>query len=257
MCLLAFAHQHHPRWRFLLAGNRDEFHERPTAALAEWADRPALVAGRDLRSGGTWAGVDAHGRVAVVTNVRDPSIALAAAPSRGGLPVDFLAGGNDADTHARELLERASAYAPFNLILADAGACRFVSNHPRPRQRPVLPGVHALSNGDLDEPWPKTRQLRARMNAWIEAGDEDVTPLWQALADETTASDRDLPSTGVSLEWERMLSPAFIRSRDYGTRTSTLIAIDQQGHGWIAERRFGPDGVFEGETRLEIAPPSR
>lgn len=257
MCLLAFAYQHHRRWRFLLAGNRDEFHQRPTTTLVQWPERPGLMAGRDLRSGGTWAGADARGRVAVVTNVRDPSITLATAPSRGGLPVAFLDGSQNVAGHAQSLLTQAAAYAPFNLILADATGCHFVSNHPQPRRQLVMPGVHALSNGDLDEPWPKTRRLRARMSAWIDAGKDDIDPLWQALADDTPANDDELPSTGVGLDWERILSPAFIRGRDYGTRTSTLIAVDHDGHGWIAERRFGPDGVFEGETRLEIALPRR
>jgi uncharacterized protein with NRDE domain len=59
-----------------------------------------------------------------------------------------------------------------------------------------------------------------------------------------------LPDTGVGIELERLLSAAFIRGQAYGTRASTLIAIDYEGRGYISERRFGPDGVFEGETTL-------
>ncbi len=252
MCLLAFAYQSHPRWRFLLAGNRDEFHERPSAALARWPGTPPVWAGRDLRSGGTWTGVGACGRFAVVTNVRDPSIALAQAPTRGRLPVDFLVGTDRASGHAATLLDSAPQYAPFNLLLLDAQGCQFASNYPELRTHAVPAGIHGLSNGDLDEPWPKTRRLMAALAGWTQRRDDDVEPLWQALADERLADDAALPDTGVGLERERMLSAAFIRNPVYGTRTSTLVAIDAAGDGWISERRFGPDGVFEGETTLRI-----
>lgn len=254
MCLLALAWKTHPRWRLLLAGNRDEFHDRPTAPLARWADAPDVLAGRDLQSGGTWAGVDARGRVAVVTNVRDPAIQVPGAPSRGQLAAGFLADADGADHRTAGLLAVAGAFAPFNLVLADGLDCEYLSNYPTPRRTPLPPGVHGLSNGDLDEPWPKTLALKERLAAWLTLDTDDVSPLWRALADETLAEDDRLPDTGVGLERERMLSPAFIRGGIYGTRASTLIAIDHDGHGWIGERRFGPDGVFEGETTLRIGP---
>ena len=254
MCLVALAWNVHPRWRLLLAGNRDEFHARPTAPLAHWAASPALMAGQDLQSGGTWAGVDAAGRVAVVTNVRDPAIQVPGAPSRGQLAAGFLQSTDSADHRATGLLVAAEVFAPFNLLLADANVCVYVSNYPTPRRTTLAPGVHALSNGDLDEPWPKTMALRERLAAWIAADHDDVGPLWAALADETSAPDADLPDTGVGVELERLLSPAFLRGDRYGTRASSLIAIDHAGHGWISERRFGPAGVFEGETTLRIGP---
>lgn len=252
MCLVAFAWKVHPRWRLMLAGNRDEFHARPTAPLAHWADAPALMAGQDLESGGTWAGADATGRVAVVTNVRDPAIRIPGAPSRGQLAAGFLRSRDSADHRANGLLVAAEVFAPFNLLLADATDCEYISNYPTPRRITVAPGLHGVSNGDLDEPWPKTVALKQQLAAWLATDADDVSPLWQALADETRAPDDRLPDTGVGIELERMLSPAFIRGDRYGTRASTLIAIDHAGHGWISERRFGPEGVFEGETTLRI-----
>lgn len=250
MCVLALAWNFHPRWRLLLAGNRDEFHQRPTAALSRWEGKPSLLAGRDLVSSGTWAGIDDQGRLAVVTNVRDPRVALAQAPSRGGLVSGFLQQKHTAAEFADSLLMHASAYAPFNLLLADADGCRFISNHPAPRQQSVAAGIHGLSNGDLDEPWRKTRELSRKLAAWVASDSDEVAPLWQALADQSPADDEELPDTGIGQERERLLSPAFISGPVYGTRASTLIAIDHDGRGWISERRFGPDGVFEGETTL-------
>ena len=254
MCLVALAWKSHPRWRLLLAGNRDEFHARPTAALARWPGERAILAGRDLQSGGTWAGIADDGRCAVVTNVRDPLAGADAAMSRGALPVDFLAGALDADAHGRRLLSGSTQYAPYNLLLVDADSCEYVGNTPV-EHRAIAPGIHGMSNGGFDSDWPKTRRLCAAMEAWSHTDATDPAAMWNALADERIAADSELPNTGVGLELERMLSAAFIRGPRYGTRASTLIAIDYEGRGWISERRFGPDGVFEGETTLRSTLP--
>jgi len=250
MCLVAFAWNVHPRWRLVLAGNRDEFHARPASPLATWPGS-GLVAGRDLKSGGTWVGLGPRGRVAVITNVRDGLSPTFVGPSRGALPVDFLIGNAPALVHAATLATVSGDYAPFNLVLADAEGCAYVGNHPASGAHAVAPGVHGLSNGAFDAPWPKTRRLRTALQAWLAAGDEDPAPLWRALADERHAPDAELPDTGVGRDLERRLSPAFIRGRDYGTRASTLILVGHDGHARIHERRFGPDGVFEGETVLQ------
>lgn len=248
MCVVAFAWHSHPRWRLLLAGNRDEAHARPTAGLAHWTGT-GMLAGRDLRSGGTWVGLDRRGRVAVVTNVRDGIAAPHAGPSRGALPTAFLDGSTDAAAMTATLLEDAAAYAPFNLVLADADACWHLGNHPLQREA-LAAGVHGISNGRLDAPWPKTRRLCAALQTWIDAGSDELQPLWDALADRCIAADQELPDTGIGLELERQLSSAFIRGDAYGTRACTVIAVDHDGRGFIHERRFGPNGVFEGETVL-------
>ncbi|MFT3763128.1 MAG: NRDE family protein [Pseudoxanthomonas sp.] len=248
MCLVALAWKVHPRWRLLLAGNRDELHARPTAPLARWPGS-GIRAGRDLQSGGTWAGIDGCGRCAVVTNVRDP-LAARAGPSRGQLPVGFLESQADAFACAESIAASARDFAPFNLLLADADACIHLGNHPQVERRAIAPGVHGMSNGGFDEAWPKTRRLCGAMEKWLESGNEDFDPLWRALADEGIAPDEELPDTGVGLERERLLSAAFIRNPVYGTRASTIVAIDHEGKGFIAERRFGPDGAFAGETTL-------
>ena len=249
MCLIAFAWHAHPRWRLLLAGNRDEFHARPSAALARWNDAP-IVGGRDLEAGGTWLGVTNGGRCCVVTNVRDPRDPQHGV-SRGLLATDYLRGDADAAMHAQQLLRKAADYRPFNLLTFDAREAFYLGNRPEPRAQAVTSGVHGLSNADFNTPWPKTRTLMQRLQQWIDAGDDaDFAPLFEALADETQAPEAQLPDTGVGLERERWLSSAFIRGEQYGTRASTVVAIGHDGHGVIAERRFGPNGVPAGETML-------
>lgn len=251
MCLIAFAWQAHPRWRLVLVGNRDEMHARPSAPLVRWNDLP-ILGGRDLEAGGTWLGATDAGRCCVVTNVRDPRDPQVGA-SRGLLATDFLAGDDGATAHAQALLATAANYRPFNLLTFDAHAAYYLGNRPGARAEAVTPGVHGLSNADFNTPWPKTRALMQRLTVWLRVGGaEDFAPLFAALADETRAPDAELPDTGVGLERERLLSPAFIRGERYGTRASTVVAIGHDGKGVIAERRFGPQGRFDGETRLEL-----
>ncbi|HET6395314.1 MAG TPA: NRDE family protein [Pseudoxanthomonas sp.] len=252
MCVAAFAWNAHPRWRLVLAGNRDEFHARPSAPLARWPDAPGVYGGRDLAAGGTWLGVDARGRCALVTNVRDPRAPQDGA-SRGLLASDYLRGDRGALAHAAALLPGAGGYRPFNLLLFDAVACAWVSNRPAIIVRPA-DGVHVLSNAELDAPWPKAVALGASLGGWLEEEPEDTGfhALFAALADDAPWPDAQLPDTGIGLERERWLSAAFIRGADYGTRASTVIALDRAGGGIIVERRWGPQGVALGSTRLTL-----
>jgi uncharacterized protein with NRDE domain len=252
MCLIAFAWHAHPRWRLVLVGNRDEFHVRPTAALAPWDEAPDIVAGRDLEAGGTWAGVAPHGRVSVITNVRDMT-ADHSGLSRGLLVADYLGSNVPARTHAIELMSSAKGYRPFNLLTFDHDDAYYLGNHPQARAQRVEAGVHGLSNADFNAPWPKTRALVDHLTAWVEAGkDGDIDSLFDLLADRGTWPDDVLPDTGIGIERERLLSSAFIVGETYGTRASTVVLVDHDDRTIIAERRFGPHGVLRGETRYDL-----
>ena len=253
MCLLTLAIDQSRRFPLVLAGNRDEFHARPSAPLARWAS-PSIVAGKDLEAGGTWLGVTDDGRCSVVTNVRDPRDPQLGR-SRGLLAIDYLGGERDAAAHAQALLATAADYRPFNLLTFDAHAAFYLGNRPESRAQAITAGVHGLSNADFNTPWPKTRALMQRMQAWLAQGDvEDFAPLFDALADPRGYPDDQLPDTGVGLERERWLSSAFIRGEHYGTRASTVVAIGHDGRGVVVERRFGPWGREDGETAIPVAP---
>jgi uncharacterized protein with NRDE domain len=251
MCLVAFSWNSHPHWRLVLIGNRDEFHARPAAALHTWDDAP-LVAGRDLRSGGTWMGAGKNGRAAVITNVRDGLPAPFNGPSRGELPARFLSDDGISQEYVTKIADDAHNYAPFNLLLFDHTQATYIGNHPSRKLMPVPPGIFALSNGKFDENWPKTQQLRENLANWINTQSHDLQALWQALANPEVAADAALPDTGIERALERRLSAAFIREADYGTRASTVLLVDYTGHARMIERRFGPHGIFEGETLIEI-----
>ncbi|TCV96091.1 uncharacterized protein with NRDE domain [Luteibacter rhizovicinus] len=251
MCLIAFAWHAHPRWRLLLLGNRDEFHVRPTAPLARWDEAPGIMAGRDLEAGGTWMGIAPHGRACVITNVRDPSADHSGA-SRGLLAADYLDASISAEDHAHELGATADRYRPFNFLTFDERSAFYLGNHPGTRGQAVLPGIHGLSNADFNAPWPKTQALKRRLTTWIaDGGNDDTDALFAMLSDRERWPDDLLPDTGIGVERESFLSSAFIVGENYGTRASTIIMIDHDNRATIVERRFGPNGVPLGETRID------
>lgn len=251
MCLIAVAWQAHPRFRLVLAANRDEFHARPAAAAAPWPDAPQVLGGRDLKQDGSWLAVSTAGRLAAVTNVRRMLPPNPRAPSRGQLVAGFVRGKASAAAFAQALAPEAMRYAGFNLLLHDGQGLYYADNHPEFECRAVSPGVHVLSNDQLDTPWPKSRRLHRALDAWLAAGDDAPDALFAALADRVRASDAELPDTGVGLETERMLSPPFICTPTYGTRCSTVVQVADD-HILFTERRFDARGEPLGETRQRL-----
>lgn len=240
MCVAAIAWAAHPRWRLVAIGNRDEFHERPAAPLAAWDDGSGIIAGRDLRAGGTWLGVTGAGRFALVTNFRVPGYPKPGLASRGGLITGWLKG---------EPLPDIAAMNPFNLCLADAAGARVLTNHPRPESHDLAPGVHGLSNGAFSRPWPKTLQLCAALNAWLAGVAADVEPLFAALRAENPLA----PGAGEEGP-DAAFSSVFIRNPTYGTRCSTVVLIGEDGHGTIEERSFDPAGQATGRIVVPFSP---
>jgi uncharacterized protein with NRDE domain len=220
MCLIALAWRAHPDFPLVVAANRDEWRDRPAAPAHWWDDHPAILAGRDLQAGGTWMGVTRARRFAAVTNFRDPSDRRSTALSRGTLVTEFLRGEDTPEAWLARLAASASLYNGFNLLVGDAGSlCYFGSREGEVRA--VEPGVHALSNHLLDEPWPKVQRARAGMREAL--GDDGA--LFALLSDATPAPDDALPETGVGLARERQLSPILITGADYGTRASTVLRL--------------------------------
>lgn len=254
MCLIALAIDASSRWPLVIAANRDEFHDRPAAPLGWWRHEAAQVlAGRDLAAGGTWLGVSAAGRIGALTNVRDPSRGRTDTPSRGALVPAWLASGDD--EHALWPALAARGCNPFNLIGGDLASGRWWWADDRsPAPQAIGAGVHGLSNASFDTPWPKVQRLKAQLRAALAADERPALQrrLLDALADRDGAPDAELPDTGIGLERERALAPAFIHvpAMRYGTRCSTVLVGERDGATWrltVTERSFDAQGAVTGE----------
>ncbi len=240
MCLLVIAYNHHPRYPLILLANRDEYYERPTAPAHFWKEAPELLAGKDLRSGGTWLGITTTGRIAAITNYRDPKSAKQGAPSRGMLVKNFLLGNQRPLEYLISLKDKANEYNGFNLVVGNMEEIYWYSNRGSGIVR-LTQGIFGLSNHLLDTPWPKVVKAKQGLSGLLVSA--ELPPdeaFFDLLMDRTQADESKLPDTGVGLEWEKILSPIFISSPVYGTRSSTLIFVNGEGRARFVEKTHDP-----------------
>lgn len=240
MCLILLAHRVHPDYPLVIAANRDEYYQRPTARAAFWQDYPQILAGRDLECMGTWLGVTRAGRFAALTNFRDPRVSKTDAPSRGQLVSDFLTSGREPREYLEEVAARAQHYNGFNLLAGDVDGIFYFCSRTGSMQQ-VSHGIHGLSNHLLDTPWPKVARGKQRLQAVLEH-EPSAEVLLDLLHDREPAAENELPDTGVGTDLERVLSPALIVSPQYGTRASTAVLFGSDGSVSFSERTILPGG---------------
>jgi uncharacterized protein with NRDE domain len=230
MCLILIAWRVRPDYPLVVAANRDEFFVRPTDPAAFWPDAPQVLAGRDLDAGGTWMGITRSGRFAALTNFRDPAQNRPDAPSRGGLVADFLRGTETPKDYSRRIVEHGKRCNGYNLLLGD-GATLWWSSNMGGEPRALQAGVYGVSNHLLDTPWPKVGAGKTALAQAINCLPADEA-LFALLQDDGIHPDEHLPQTGIPLDWERLLSSAFVKSPGYGTRSSTVLTFGADG--WLS-----------------------
>ncbi len=241
MCLIALALDAHPAHVLAVAANRDERYDRPAAPARFWTDDPQILGGRDERAGGTWMGLRRDGRWAAVTNYRAPEAPRDDAPSRGALVAAYLRGTETPEAYARRVEAEAARYNGFSLLVGRGAELWYVTNRKAGPQR-LAPGVHGLSNHLIGTPWPKLSRSTRRMEALLEADAVSPDALLDLLGDRAPAPREALPDTGLAPEREEALSPPFIVTPRYGTRSSTALVVGRDGHVRFAERTFAPGG---------------
>ncbi|MGH6635505.1 MAG: NRDE family protein [Gammaproteobacteria bacterium] len=242
MCLIALSYHNNPRYPLVVIANRDEFYSRPTRPAMFWPEQRGILAGRDEVSGGTWLGFDRGGRFAAITNFRDPRVRHPSACSRGTLVSSFLMGRDTAAAYLDGVHHERRRYNHFNLLVGDETGLFYYASIQGKSNR-LAPGIYGLSNGVLDTPWLKVQKTAQALARLLDAHTAlAIEPLFRVLVDTEIAPDHLLPDTGIGLEWERQLSPLFVRSPGYGTRSSTVVMLDQAGQLLFAERTFDETG---------------
>ena len=242
MCLITFAYDSHPVYSLVLVANRDEFFRRPSQEVHYWQDTPHILAGRDLEQGGTWLGLNQHGHFATVTNHRNGRDNPQGVRSRGDLTRHYLQEPQSASHYLKHLAPEQHTYGAFNLLLGDETGLHYLSNRSNATHRSLAPGIYGLSNALLDTPWPKLLNVRNGLTQQLQDNHLKPDTLISLMMDPTQAADTDLPDTGISAEWEKMLSSCFIRSTDYGTRAITLLLQKPDGTTYLREDTFDTHG---------------
>lgn len=254
MCLINFHYGEHPTYKLIVAANRDESYDRPTAQANFWEENSNILAGRDLVHKGTWLGITKSGRFAALTNFRDPTEFGIEKKSRGDLVKDYLIGNSRPVEFLENVQQHKDAYAGFNLIVGNSEGLFYFSNK-QAKIKEIPMGTHSLSNEYLNTPWPKVTKGKERLHDYVrqhEVIETDV--LFDILHDTDIASDELLPDTGVGLDLERKLSPLFIKTPNYGTRCSTVVLVGHDDSITFVERTFSK-GIAVDEVRFVITHP--
>ncbi len=244
--MLLISYKSHPGYNLIVAANRDEFYNRPAVPANYWDENKNILAGRDLLAGGTWLGVTKKGRFAAVTNYRDMSKTEPLATTRGNLTREFLSSGISPELYGDKIVREAADYSGYNLIFGDGRELFYFSNRSGKLVK-LTPGIYGLSNHLLDTPWPKVRKSKTSFKKILSNKNISEEELFKLLSDTSLPPDESLPDTGLSLEIERAVSPIFVKTPLYGTRSSTVIfwnkrdeikfiekSLDVSSNKWIA-----------------------
>ncbi len=250
MCLITFAWDTDPDYKLILAANRDEFYNRPSTKAGFWEDAPGILAGRDLKAGGTWLGLTKTGKFSAITNYRNPFKVKENAPTRGLLPLSYLKGTTGPLGYLKALKDESWQYNGFNLLVGTIDAMYHYSN-VEDKINPLKPGIYGLSNALLNTKWPKVEKAKERLKQTIEA-DWDSQVILDMMYDLEKAKDSDLPKTGVTLKWERELSPMFIKTPHYGTCNTSVLLLKRNGHMKFVERSYSPLSGIIKEQKYEF-----
>lgn len=242
MCLILFAHQHSEQYKLVLIANRDEYHRREAKPAAFWPQQANIFGGIDCTEGGSWLSVDTAGRLAAITNIRKPPFSKDNERSRGHIINDFLSNQQSASEFMDSLKNTDTAYGLFNLLLLDASGLWHYSSDTHQAQC-ITPGVHGLCNADLNTPWPKLTRGCDQLKQQLAQASTDSNQLINIIQSTQQAADKQLPNTGIELEFERLLSSAFIQGKDYGTRCSTLLTIGHNNCLTFTELTYDKQGI--------------
>jgi len=240
MCLLIFAYKSHSEYPLILASNRDEFYDRPTAQATWWKDQPEILGGRDLQMQGTWLGINKNGLFSTLTNYRQVVPKRKCKNSRGELINKFLISNQSPKEYVKYLKSNRNNYDGYNIVFGTLEKLCYYSNIGN-EFTTLSPGVYGLSNHLLNTQWPKVENAQKQFNTLLQNNIILPKSLFNIMSDTSIAPDNNLPSTGVGIETERLLSPAFIQSPDYGTRCTTLLLIDKEKNVHFEEHSFIPE----------------
>lgn len=252
MCLIVFAYKSHPKYKFIFAANRDEFHDRPTKDFHYWEDKK-IFAGKDLKEGGTWMGFNEAGKFAAITNFRDMKNIMSTARSRGEIITNYLSAEIDSEKFLCDLQKKSLQYNGFNILLGSFDELYYYSNQLHQYEK-LKPGVYGLSNHLLDTPWHKIEKSKNIFSNLLRDNEINSEEFFKLLRNEEKSPENQLPETGIGKEWEIILSSIFIRTENYGTRSSTLLSIDNNDMLNVCELSFDKNGNeknrFENQVQI-------
>ena len=265
MCTLIVVRNGYPSHPLVVAANRDELLDRPSAAPRVWEDDPGLLAPMDLQRGGTWIGVNARGVFAAVTNRHDV-VSMRGKDSRGELALIALDSGSASEALERILRLDMHRYNGFHLVIADRREAFLAygdgerAGRERARVAELSDGLHVISNlGVGPDHAPRAHNV---MRMWRKARLDRDAPHVSGFDRLLTLheDDRFVPGAGTkSMPGVCIHRP---KAENYGTVSSAFIRLREGWNGeppvWLYRHRERPDDGYacnagwQPELRLPI-----
>lgn len=249
MCLIVLSFDPESDHPLLVAANRDEFYARPSRDANWWPDDQDILGGRDLLAGGAWLAVNRKGRMAAVTNYRDAVPKSGKMRSRGHLVSEFLR----SDLSPIDYLHTIdnTAYAGFNLLVADGSNLAYLSNRVGEPES-LAAGLYGLSNDTLRTPWDKVERSKQGLSTLLQQNKINDTSLLRLLDDRQKGPVDEVRSNRLPFATAHAITAPFVVTPDYGTRCSTIVRVDRAGRWNFMERRFAAGGKVSGESKFSF-----
>lgn len=253
MCLILFALNDNPKYKLILAANRDEFFNRPTLTADYWEENDSILGGRDVKSKGTWLGINKSGRFIAITNYRDPENERKDTLSRGELSNEFLNTEIDISSFVTKISKDKNKYNGYNLLLSDDSFENFHHySNVSDQLSKIKNGIHGLSNHLLNTPWPKVLKAKNSLKNTVKSKNVDIQEMIEILKNADVAPENSLPQTGISFDLEKKLSPVFISMKGYGTRCSTAILVSNNNDVTFKEVSYNEKMKIISEKEFDI-----
>lgn len=249
MCLITFRYGQHNRYKLILAANRDEAYNRPTVGADYWKEYPDLLAGKDLEANGTWFGITKQGKVGAITNCHGEEFTAPekSKKSRGQILIDYLTGEQDPVTFINQLIASKDDYQPFNVLLGSIDMLFHYNSNDDDYTKLDI-GTHSLSNATLNTPWPKVKNTRQQLDSIIQTDHDYMHDLFAMMMNQTPAPDNEIPRAPLPMEILRKTSANFIKTEQFGTKSTTLLLVDWNNNVTFVERNYLLEGNYKDRT---------
>ena len=167
--------------------------------------------------------------------------------------MEFLQGNDSPPAYLEKVIPFQHEYAGFNLLVGDSRELYYFSNR-RAGIHQLQPGIYGLANHLLDSPWPKVTRGTPELEKLLNEDNLTTDALIQMMNSSQQADDKDLPSTSVPVEMERVLSSRFILDpgHNYGTRCTSAFIVDDQGRTRFSEQNYLQGGKKDRRSYFEF-----
>lgn len=247
MCLVTVALGMNEEYPFVFIGNRDEEYERPASSIHFWQEFPSLLAGQDLKGGGTWLGITHDGKMATLLN--HPFTGLTPQGekiTRGRLVLDYLIEDTSPEEYGDQLVETRKSYEPYHFVFGSIDQLYLYSSGTDDFQKLAPNQILSISNTPDDLSNFRMNKAKNEVEDYVTSTENiDIDRLIEIFQDtEKNPNIQKFPEE-ITKEEAEMNSSIFIEGEVFGTVSTTAILVDKNGLVHEKEVKYNPNTITE------------